>query len=81
MVLILSPFENPRTSWISILVLFGFELVSSVGNRVTYITLEGQEPVLPGATKMTFIVPHGGLEESSLRGSESIWPLLAAGVV
>ena len=37
------------------------------------IILEGQDPVLPGVTKMTFIVPRGGLEEASLWGSEPVW--------
>ena len=43
-------------------------------SRATDITLEGQEPVLPEATKMIFIIPNRGLEESSLRDSESVWP-------
>ena len=72
MVSILSSSEKPRTGWISILALFGSELGSSAGNRATNITLEGQEPVLPRAAKMTFIVPNGGLEESTIQGSESI---------
>ena len=62
MVLILSSSEKPKTGWISILALFGFELESSVGSRATNITLKGQESVLLGATKMTFIVPNGGHE-------------------
>ena len=32
-----------------------------VGNLPTDITLKGLEPVLPGAARMTFIVPMGGL--------------------
>ena len=36
--------------------------------------MEGQEPVLLGIAKMTFIVPKGGLEELSLQGFEFIWP-------
>ena len=72
MVLILSSSEKPKTGWISILALFGFELESSAGSRAINITLEGQESVLPEATKMTFIIPNGGHEESSFRGSESI---------
>ena len=72
MVLILSSSKKPRSSWISILALFGSEFESSAGSRATNITLEGQESVLPKATKMTFIVLNEGLEESSLRGSESI---------
>ena len=72
MVPILSSSEKPRTGWISILALFGSELELSAGIRATDITLEGQEPILPEATKITFIVPSEGLEELSLRGSESI---------
>ena len=72
MVLILSSSEKPKTGWISILALFGFELESSAGSRAINITLEGQESVLPGATKMTFIVHNGSHEESSFRGSKSI---------
>ena len=52
--------------------LLGSELLLSAGNRATDITLEGQEPVLPGAAKMTLIIPKGGLEESSLLGSEFV---------
>ena len=74
MVSILSSFEKPKTGWISILALFGSELESWASKRATYIILEGMEPVLPRATNMTFIVPSECLEESSLRGSKSIWP-------
>ena len=74
MVPILSWSEKPRTGWISILALFGSKSASSAGSRATNITLEGQKPILLGVAKMTFIVPNGGLEESSLQGSESIWP-------
>ena len=42
-------------------------------SQVTDITLEGQDPVLLEAANMTFIVPKGGLEEASFRGSEPIW--------
>ena len=41
--------------------------------RATDITLDGQDPVLPGVVKMTLIVPKGGLEETSLRDSELAW--------
>ena len=74
MVSILSSSEKPRTGWVSILAFFGSELESSIDSRTTDITLEGQEPVLPGAAKMTFIVPNRGLEESSLQGYKYIWP-------
>ena len=72
MVPILSSSKKPRTGWISILALFGSELELSAGIQATDITLEGQELILPEATKITFIVPSKGLEELSLRGSESI---------
>ena len=37
------------------------------------ITLDEQDLVLPGAAKMTLIVPKGGLEGISLRDSELAW--------
>ena len=74
MVLILSSSKKPRTGQVSISALLGFELFLLVGSRAMDITLEGQESVLPRATKMTLIVPKGGLEESSLLGSEFVWP-------
>ena len=74
MVPILSSSEKPRIGWVFVIALFGSELESLAGSRATDITLEGQESVLPRATKMTFIVPNGGFKESFLRGSESIWP-------
>ena len=49
--------------------LFGSGPESSTGGRVIDITLEGHEPVLLGAVKITFIVPMGGLKEVSLQGS------------
>ena len=73
MVPILSLSEKLSANWIPTLALFGFGLVSSVDSQATNITLEGQELVLPRAAKMTFIVPKGGLEEASLRGSEFAW--------
>ena len=72
MVLTLSSSEKPRTNQISTLALFGSELLLSAGNRATDITLKGREPVLLGVTKITFIVPKGGLEELSLLGSEFV---------
>ena len=74
MVSILSLSKKPRTGQISIMALLGSKLLLLAGNRATDITLEGQEPVLPGTAKMTLIVPKGGLEESSLRGSKFVWP-------
>ena len=52
------------------LAFLGSKFESSADSRATNIILEGQELVLPGAAKMTFIVPKEGLEEASLRGSE-----------
>ena len=74
MVPTLFSFEKPRIGWVSILAHFVSELESLASSRATDITLEGQEPVLPEATKMIFIIPNRGLEESSLRDSESVWP-------
>ena len=45
----------------------------SEDRRATNITLDWQDPVLPGAAKMTLIVPKGGLEVTSLRDSEFAW--------
>ena len=41
--------------------------------QATDITLDGHDPVLPGATKIMLIVPKGGLEGTSLRDSELAW--------
>ena len=73
MVPTLSLSEKPRTGWISVIAFFGFELLPLADSQATDITLEGQEPVLPGVAKMTLIIPKGGLEEASLRGSEPVW--------
>ena len=57
---------------------FGSELESSTGSQVTDITLNGHDPVLPKAAKMTLIVPKGGFEGALLRGSKLFcfaWPL------
>ena len=70
MVPILSLSEKLSAGWIFTLALFDFELEFLADSRVTDITLEGQELVLPEVAKMTFIVPKAGLEEASLRGSE-----------
>ena len=74
MVPILSSFEKLSVGWIFTLALFGSKLVSSADSRVTDITLDGQELVLPRVAKMTSIVPKEGLEEASLQGSEFAWP-------
>ena len=47
--------------------------MSPEDRRATDITLDGQDPVLPGVAKMTLIVPKGGLEGISLRDSEFAW--------
>ena len=72
MVLNFSLFEKLNVGGISILALFGLELVPSVGSQATDITQERQEPVLLRAAKMTLIVPRGGLKEASLWGSEPV---------
>ena len=49
-------------------------LESSSGyRRATDITLEGHDPVLPGAAKMTLIVPRGGLGGFPLSDRVSVW--------
>ena len=57
---------------ILILAPFGSEFEFSVDSRAIDIILEGQDPVLLGAVKMTFIVPKGSLEEASLQDSEPV---------
>ena len=47
--------------------------MSPEDRRATYITLDGYDPVLPGAAKMTLIVPKGVLEGISLLDSEFAW--------
>ena len=47
--------------------------MSPEDRRVTDITLDGHDPVLPGAAKMTLIVPKGDLEGISLRDLELAW--------
>ena len=73
MVLILFSSEKLNASWILTLALFGQEFEYSADSPATDIILEGQVSVLPGAAKMTFIVPKGGLEKASLQGFEPIW--------
>ena len=69
----LSSSEKPKTNGMPILTLFGIELDPSSGQRDNDIILEGQDPVLPRAVNMTFIVPRRGLEEASPRNSEPVW--------
>ena len=47
--------------------------MSPEDRRATDITLDGQDPILPDAAKMTLIVPKEGLEGISLRDSELPW--------
>ena len=42
--------------------------------RATDITLDRLDPVLPGAAKITLIVPRGGLDGVSLSGREVVYP-------
>ena len=58
----------------SSLALFGSRLVSSEGRRATDITLDGHDPVLLGAVKITLVVPRGGLEGVSLSDREMVCP-------
>ena len=58
----LSSSKKPNTNGTFILTLFGIELEPSSEQQDTDIILEGQDPVLPGAANMTFIVLRGGLE-------------------
>ena len=72
MVPTLSSSEKPNTNGMPILALLGIELDSSAGQRDTDITLEGQDPVLPEAAKITFVVPKESLKEESPRNSEPV---------
>ena len=47
--------------------LFGIKLEPSSGQQDTDITLEGQDPVLPGAANMTFIGLEGALKTHLLK--------------
>ena len=60
MVPYLSTSEKLNTSGTFVLILFVIELESLSEQQDTDIILEGQDPVLPGAANMTFIVPRGG---------------------
>ena len=56
--------EKLNVSQTSTLAFFGLGLELSACGRVTNVTLEGYEPILLVAAKMTLIVPKGGLEEA-----------------
>ena len=74
MVPILSSSEKLNADRISTLALFGLKLESSACSQAIDITLKGWEPVLPGAIKMTLIVPKGGLEETFPWALGLAWP-------
>ena len=57
-----------------ILILFGSGLEFSPEQQDIDIILEGQDPVLPGAANMTFVVPIGGLRAIFPRNAEFAWP-------
>ena len=46
----------------------------SEDRQATDITLDGHDPVLLGAAKITLIVPKGGLEGVSLSDRELVCP-------
>ena len=48
--------------------------MSSEDNRATDIILDGHDPVLLGAAKITLIIPKGGLEGISLSDPELVRP-------
>ena len=62
------------TNGSSTLALFGFGLVSLEDKRATNIILDGHDPILPGAAKITLIVPKGGLEGVFLSDRELVCP-------
>ena len=62
MVPYLSASEKLSTRGTFVLTLFGTELGSSSEYWDTDIILEGQDPVLPGAANITFMVPRGGFD-------------------
>ena len=47
--------------------------MSLKNRRAMDITLDERDPILPGAAKMTLIVPNRGLEETSPRDSKLAW--------
>ena len=73
MVPTLSSSEKLIAGQFSSLAFFGSGFESSEGSRATNITLEGWEPVLPGAAKMTLMVPKGGLEEAFPWAPDPAW--------
>ena len=73
MVPILFSSKKLNANWIFTLALFDSELGSSDSSPATDITLEGWEPVFPGAVKMKLIVPSRGLEEAFPRALDLDW--------
>ena len=72
MVPYLSASVKLNTNGTFILTLFGIELESSSEQQDTDIILEGQDPVLPGAMNMTFMVPRGGLGAAFPQNAEFV---------
>ena len=73
MVPALSSSKKPKVGRISTLTLFGFETPSSDDNHATDITMDGQDPVVPGVAKMTLIIPKGGSEVAFFLEFEFVW--------
>ena len=70
MVPCLSTSEKLNTNGTFILTLFGIELESSSEQQDIDIILEGQDPVLPRAAKITFMMPREGLGAAFPRNAE-----------
>ena len=68
----LSSSEKLNTNGTFILTLFGIKLELLFEQQDTDIILEGQDPVLPRAANMTFIVPRGGLRAAFPRNAEFV---------
>ena len=66
----LSTFEKLNTNGTLILTLFGIGPESSPEQHDTDIILEGQDPVLPRAANMTFMVPRGGFRAAFPRNAK-----------
>jgi len=73
MVLTLFSSEKLNASRTSSLALFDFGLGSSTCGQATDITLEGCEPILLGATKMTLIILKGSFEEAFPWALDPAW--------
>ena len=73
MVPYLSASKKLNTSGTFILTRFGIELESSSEQQDTDIILEEQDPVLPEAENMTFMVPRGGLGVAFPCNAKFVW--------